>query len=70
MNIYDSDDYDPWQLLVDTVKRSEKLENTVLELVAAHRQHSEVIQQLLHQNQQLSKQAKELADYVTRKSTT
>jgi hypothetical protein len=68
--MYDSDEYDPWELLVNACKRVDKLEKTQLELVGAYTQHAEVIQQLLHQNQQLSQQAKELADYVARKPRT
>ena len=70
MKMYENDEGDPWDLIVQTVYRVQQLETALEQLVKSHRQQMEVTHQLLQQNQQLSRQAKELTDYVTRKPRT
>lgn len=70
MKMYEDDQGDPWDLMVQTVYKVQQLEIALEQLVKSHQQQMEVVQHLLHQNQQLSRQAKELTDYVTRKPRT
>jgi hypothetical protein len=66
MKLYEEHEIDPWELLMSTVMRLEHMEDTVDSLMKTANQQMGIIQHLLHQNQQLSIQAKELTDYVTR----
>tara|TARA_R110000772_G_scaffold205144_4_gene315399 strand:+ start:5299 stop:5505 length:207 start_codon:yes stop_codon:yes gene_type:complete len=68
--MYEDNEGDPWDLLVQTVYKVQQLETALEQLVKSHHQQMDIISQLLHQNQQLSVQAKELTDYVTRKPRT
>tara|TARA_R110000868_G_scaffold70491_1_gene207118 strand:+ start:45 stop:251 length:207 start_codon:yes stop_codon:yes gene_type:complete len=63
--MYDENEPDPWELLISAVMRIDTLEDQVIRLMDSANKQMSIIQQLLHQNQQLSIQAKELTDYVT-----
>lgn len=65
MKMYDENEPDPWELLISAVMRIDTLEDQVIRLMDSANKQMSIIQQLLHQNQQLSIQAKELTDYVT-----
>lgn len=70
MKMYEDNEGDPWDLIVQTVYKVQQLEIALEQLVKSHQQQMEIVHSLLHQNQQLSRQAKELTDYVTRKPRT
>ena len=70
MKMYEDNEGDPWDLLVQTVYKVQELEKGLKQLVKSHQQQMDMIQHLLHQNQQLAQQAKELTDYVARKPRT
>jgi hypothetical protein len=68
--MYEDNEGDPWDLIVQTVYKVQELEISLKQLVKSHQHQMDMIQHLLHQNQQLSQQAKELTDYVARKPRT
>lgn len=64
--MFEDDEMDPWEMLVDSIDRLTVLEKTVehLNLIIMH--HNEILKQLLQQNEYLSIANKELTEYVTK----
>lgn len=62
----DEERLDPWEMLLSTMAQVSDLQEQNNQMRVALRNHQQIINQLLKQNQMLSGQAAEFIDYVSR----